>query len=85
MPRRRAILDYQPQTDGAPHRPWSSVNVRRSDKLRYDLLQAWWSMDRGAALAQWDGFSILVATYIEANRHRLPLELRSQLALTGSA
>ena len=59
--------------------------MRREDKLRYDLLQAWWSIDSGAQLSQWDGFSILLATYIDANRDRLPLELRMHFAkVTGS-
>lgn len=54
----------------------ASLNVRHEDKVVFDALQAWWSVERGRALPQWDAFSFLLAAALENPDVRLPEEVR---------
>lgn len=71
---------YVARTDGAPHRPWSSVNVRRGDKLRFDIVVAWLGLEHGRPLSQWDGFSRLLEGYLQSVEHELPRAILDRLA-----
>lgn len=59
-----------------PGRGTSSLNVRHEDKVVFDALQAWWSVEQGRALSQWDAFSVLLALALENPGVRLPGEVR---------
>ncbi len=54
------------------------MNVRLEEKRQFDLLQKWWSLRDGRPRAQWDGFSILLAHYMDTAN--LPPELLDVLA-----
>lgn len=79
MPKRK--LKFVPQTDGAPHRPWSSINVRREDKRRFDLIHASWQMQLGEDLSQWDCFSVLLSDYLRRAHQDLPAGVAEQCAV----
>lgn len=79
MPRRQhhdAILSSEPRTDGEPRRAVTSVNLRYEDKVRFDLLQAYWSHVRGRPIKQWDAFSLLLAAAVQNPHADVPEELR---------
>lgn len=69
---------FRPNTSGEPHRPWASLNVRLGEKRVFDVLHKWWAIERGADLAQWDAFSILICHYLATSKD-IPPELALRL------
>lgn len=53
------------EVESPPRRAVAGLNVRHEDKAVFDALQAWWSLERGRPLSQWDAFSILLAAALE--------------------
>lgn len=75
MPKRS--LPKSAVIDGKPHRAVTSVNLRFEDKRKFDLMHAWWSLEQGVPLTQWDAVSILMAAALENPRLSLPADLRA--------
>jgi hypothetical protein len=79
-PARAPRSRYQARIDGKPHRSWSSINARRGDKLRFDIILAHESAEAGRELSQWDGFSKLIEAYLKEAEGRLPRDVIELLA-----
>jgi hypothetical protein len=50
----------------------SSVKIRRDDKVEFDRLKAWWSVEAGRELSQWEAFTLLLAAAFESDATRIP-------------
>jgi hypothetical protein len=61
--------------DVSPRRSVAGVNIRRDEKPIYDALLAWWSVERGRTLTQWEAFSILLSFALTHPELRLPPEV----------
>ena len=79
-PSSKPPVRYAARTDGRPHRPWSSLNIRRGDKLRVDVVLAWESLEAGRTLSHWDGFSKIFEGYLRSVEGRLPSDVMARLA-----
>lgn len=79
----KPILEKDP--DAAPHAPefelaidgpilpnLSCVKIRRDDKAEFDRLKAWWSVERGREITQWEAFTLLIAAAFESDSTRIP-------------
>lgn len=57
--------------DSSPSRALTSVNVRRDDKVVFELLVAFYSLQLGRPVRHWEAFTMLVADVVEARDEEL--------------
>ena len=62
--------------DGAVAPNLASVKLRRDDKVVFDQLKSWWSLQAGRELSQPEAFTRLLAAALESEETRLPVPRR---------